>query len=264
MLKSAVLLATSLTRVLVFDHGSEFVAKRYPEERLGEDSHFADPNVLAVADGVGGTKKHGINSGDYARNLTAIIGEFYYERVAELCRKPKLMIVEAERRNPNPGKSTVVVATLQGDLLQAAYVGDSGYALFAREANATRLTFRSPPQQSSFNHPMQLRLGRHNSQWAVEHAHPIMPGSLVVLGSDGLFDNVFDAELEAIVGKLYGLPAARIAHELCKFAFLRSRDPTTLSPFSQSAQLHKPAASGGKKDDITVVVSYIVEHEEED
>jgi protein phosphatase PTC7 len=41
----------------------------------GEDALFVSKNVIVIADGVGGWIKHGIDSGEYARKLIAIIKE---------------------------------------------------------------------------------------------------------------------------------------------------------------------------------------------
>ena len=49
------------------------------EGTLGEDAFFANSNIIAVADGVGGWRNHGVDPGHYSRGLCENIAKFYQQ-----------------------------------------------------------------------------------------------------------------------------------------------------------------------------------------
>lgn len=88
----------------------------------------------------------------------------------------------------------------------------------------------------------------------------VIPGDFLVLGSDGLFDNVSDDVILAEVQTQ--LTAKRrpnfIAQRLCALAFNNSVDKDALTPYSVAAtEAFDMVYSGGKKDDITVVCAHV-------
>ncbi|KAK3241468.1 hypothetical protein CYMTET_48769 [Cymbomonas tetramitiformis] len=101
---------------------------------------------------------------------------------------------------------------------------------------------------------------------------PVKSGDVVVLGTDGLFDNVFDRDLVDVTRNALSKPAEektgspkenaafaakRIAEELAELAHTYSSDPWRPSPFSKAAAEAGYVYRGGKADDITVLVSVI-------
>jgi serine/threonine protein phosphatase PrpC len=77
------------------------------------------------------------------------------------------------------------------------------------------------------------------------------PDDTVILGSDGLFDNFFP---EQIVEELQRDPAAsvqQVAERLAAIAFQNSFSEEKATPWG---------ASGGKEDDITVIVARVKPH----
>uniref|UniRef100_M8BU41 Protein phosphatase n=1 Tax=Aegilops tauschii TaxID=37682 RepID=M8BU41_AEGTA len=148
-------------------------------------------------------------------------------------------------------------------LLERAYeetgAADSAFAVF-RDG---RLVHRSQRQQRRFNCPFQLnatgkgeRVNKADvGQMAVRH------GDVVVLGTDGLFDNMFDAELEVVVrmGMALGFSPKNMADVVAGIAYEMSTSKTRDSPYSaDSRRLQGDHRRGGKPDDITVVVAFIV------
>ena len=94
----------------------------------------------------------------------------------------------------------------------------------------------------------------------------VQRGDVVVVGSDGLFDNVTDCgvaeTVRGIASKSPGAPrpgAAQVrsmAQELSRRAFEASVDRNYVTPYSRDAtEYFDMVYSGGKKDDITVVVA---------
>jgi len=97
---------------------------------------------------------------------------------------------------------------------------------------------------------------------------PINHGDLVVLATDGLFDNLFDSQILEILevdkfnfnksNQEIQLGLKRAARSLINEARIKARDLTFYSPFSERAELSgNDAGLGGKWDDISVVVAMV-------
>ena len=157
------------------------------------------------------------------------------------------------------GGSTVVILSLAGTALKWAYIGDSAFAVFRDGA----LLHRSQRQQKRFNCPLQLN-GRGSGdsitqadvgEIAVRH------GDVLVVGTDGLFDNVFDADLERLVrmGTALGFSPKNMADVVAGVAYEISMSGSTDSPYSSdSRKLRGDRRRGGKQDDITVLVAFLI------
>ena len=87
----------------------------------------------------------------------------------------------------------------------------------------------------------------------------VAAGDIVVAGTDGLFDNLFDNELMGIVvqSSRAGLNPETTAQNIAALARKRAGDRSRQTPFSTAAQEAGFRFYGGKMDDITVIVSYI-------
>jgi len=239
----------------------------------GEDSYFYASNsngiyALGVADGVYEWRDVGIDAGAFSRSLM----EFCRQAV-ELGTTDVLRVLQFaarhQRRAGVAGSSTVCLAlvdTLQGRLA-AANVGDSGFLLLGHSpgsyrSSATRghlrVRYRSPQQEHAFGHPYQL--GHHatadNPEDAMLSTMPVYPGDVLIMGSDGLFDNLSDEEIVEVVDRMLAerASAAAIAQEVAFKAFAASIDRKRVTPFSTAASsAFDMVYNGGKADDITVV-----------
>ncbi|CAI7781335.1 unnamed protein product [Closterium sp. NIES-53] len=226
--------------------------------RGGEDAFFIlDGAAVGVADGVGGWAEIGVDAGLYARELMG-----HVQRAVEDEPKggadPMRVLERAHSSTASYGSSTACVAVLQADQLQAANLGDSGF-LIIRHGHAI---FKSPSQQHDFNFPFQLGSEGGDSPLSADvYSLPVAPGDVVVMGTDGLFDNVFDNEVSSLVSHalLRGLSPQSTAEHLAALARDRALDRFRLSPFARAAQEAGYRYIGGKLDDITVVVSYVTE-----
>ena len=89
---------------------------------------------------------------------------------------------------------------------------------------------------------------------------PVAAGDVIVLGTDGLFDNVFDPEVAALVAASLqaGMDPQAAAQRIAAVAQMRAKDRLYRSPFARAAEAAGYYYLGGKLDDITVVVSYVV------
>lgn len=249
---------------LVFDVGMHYTPKeakpRSGRSPQGEDSAVGDFNILAIADGVGGTKEFGIDSGIYARNFTSHIYDVYYEDVAKYSKTPKQIAAEAYNRNENPGSCTLVVATLSNSTLHTAFIGDSGYKLFSRKEGSMQLVYASSFQITPNGAPFQIGRESFSVSIASEQSHKVEHGDFVVMGTDGLFDNVHSQDLQVLVNNLYGRPAQEIADLLGSVAVKLSKAKGYYSPHAARKNSPEKPRIKGKEDDIAVVVAYIISY----
>ena len=84
-------------------------------------------------------------------------------------------------------------------------------------------------------------------------------GDTVVVGTDGFLDNVFDLEKAAAVSVFKGDNAQTVAEQLADLARINANLTEGDSPFAASARAVGKVWSGGKMDDITVIVAQVQE-----
>ncbi|CAN6215396.1 unnamed protein product [Urochloa humidicola] len=208
------------------------------------DAHFGHvaAGVLGVADGVGVYARFGVDAGAFARGLMWSALAEASSSAEPIC--PGALLVRAYERaaaSGAPGASTAVIVSLAGDALRWAYVGDSGFAVL----RGGRIVCRSEPQQRSINSPCRLSGGSDSDGVASARVGEVavQDGDVVVVGTDGLFDNVRDEQLEVAVrmGTTLGLSAKNMADIVAGVAFEASRRILM-----------------GKPDDITVLVAFVL------
>jgi protein phosphatase PTC7 len=233
----------------------------------GEDAHFghAEAGVVGVADGVGGYRDNGVDAGAFARALMAN-ALASAERVAKASRRlrrlcPEKVLERAHKKaaaDETPGASTAVILALHGTALTWAYIGDSAFAVL----RGGKIICRSVQQQRRFNYPYQLSSEDGGLDDAKVGSMPAArDGDVVVVGTDGLFDNVHDWQLERAVrmGTNLGFSPKNMADIIAGIAYGISKDKWACTPFGMGyMKVHGLARRGGKKDDITVIVAHIV------
>jgi protein phosphatase PTC7 len=111
------------------------------------------------------------------------------------------MLIEAVNDNREIGSCTCVLATLdeQAPLMYTANLGDSGYMILRKEGLDLVKLFRSKEQQHSFNFPFQVGTGGDDPAKADAEVHDVRDRDIVVLGSDGLWDNLFDIKVIELI-----------------------------------------------------------------
>ncbi|XP_047962041.1 probable protein phosphatase 2C 55 [Salvia hispanica] len=243
--------------------GSSYIPKtRTPPKPAGEDAHFFNQTaqIIGVADGVGSWAKKGVDAGEYARELMRN-AEQSVKGFAPAAVDPKSVIAAAFSRTKAAGSSTACILSLAGNRLRAANVGDSGFMVI----RGGKIIFRSPVQLWSFNTPYKLeRRVISGPELADEMAVEVEGGDVVVAATDGLFDNLFPGEVEAVVDRCLseGLEPEMVACELARAAYLKSTCQSAKTPFAAVAAELGPrrrrGGIGGKRDDITVVVAFII------
>jgi protein phosphatase PTC7 len=154
-----------------------------------------------IADGVGGWRETGVDPGDYSRSLMRVACDFFEDRISrpsssdtkqleELAREA---ISVAHQKARMPGSSTICILTIspQQKFVSAANLGDSGFAVIR---NGT-VVFQTPPLQHFFDCPLQLGCcpdfvdATDFPSDALTYSLNVTPGDVIVMGSDGLWDN---------------------------------------------------------------------------
>ncbi|GMH43595.1 hypothetical protein BSKO_11517 [Bryopsis sp. KO-2023] len=254
-----------MNKFMTLDAGATMIPHPEKARKGGEDAFFISNNGLAVgvADGVGGSAVNGVDPGQYARSIM-----YHAKLVAELDRQgvpesPQYMMKEAHRQTILPGSSTACIMSINNATrsLLAANIGDSGFIVM----QDSQVVFQTKPQQHGFNFPFQLGLNTfvaNRPEQAQALCVSVQPGDIIVAATDGLWDNLFIDECADIVNeeRLIGMSPKGISESLAANAQLRALDEGGTSPFVESANAHGfEHHSGGKLDDITVVVCYVTD-----
>lgn len=156
----------------------------------------------------------------------------------------KLALQHALRNTEGIGSCTACIVSFDAEsgLLTGLNLGDSGMLLLRRDLQKQLfVVYKTAPQQSEFNYPFQLGT---NSTYTPEDAAPFLfyakPGDILVMGTDGLFDNMFDADIvtavTALTKRKAGASADAIAAGLTIRAFNFSIDRKRQSPWQLAAQ----------------------------
>ncbi|CAD7931417.1 unnamed protein product [Amoebophrya sp. A25] len=225
---------------------------------------------------------------------------------------PRSALQMAFNRCRDLGSTTAMLLLLESDVLRPCNLGDCGYLLLRKEespqsrrsprecsvggdrdANAPKkyeVVARSVSQLHAFNCPYQLTrmpdvpYDSIDFEWSQSHraelADPIRvkEGDVLICGSDGLFDNVFESKILSIVsecccsassgitgpedaaggGGIEPLSEKKICQRLFNEAIACAYPTGHQTPFSMAcSERWDRDMAGGKPDDTTVIVSVV-------
>jgi len=207
------------------------------------------------------------------------------------------------------GSATAIVVTLDAadHAVGIANLGDSSFRQLRKVNPSTpdgssevKIIARTKEQQHSYNCPFQLvhkpkpadyegilAQGKEELNELVKrcsdgslpvddppesaelYSFPVEQGDLLILGSDGVFDNLYDHEicelaeqmvwpLEVQDGDFSLTHPEHVAKTLSFAAYFRACDGNANTPFSDSARHNNVNFRGGKMDDITVVCAWVM------
>lgn len=250
--------------------------------RGGEDGYFAcpDSSSFGIADGVGGWAETGADPGEFARRLL----QFAYEdlRCRNMGRLQQVFDAAAKRIHIAKvnGGSTLLLGQLESKTLTVLNLGDSGIlvlrpAMRSPPGSETlllypRIVFRSSDQTHYFNCPYQLGSGHGHIEVPDLIQIQVREGDIVIAATDGVFDNLFDRQLQQIVARHLGDAwrtgeevephlqslASNVVEHSQKIGKLD--DATDIfTPFALSAHAEGLSYRGGKLDDTTAVVGLV-------
>ncbi|KAG7620729.1 PPM-type phosphatase domain [Arabidopsis suecica] len=252
------------TKPLKLVSGSCYLPHPDKEATGGEDAHFicAEEQALGVADGVGGWAELGIDAGYYSRELMSnSVNAIQDEPKGSI--DPARVLEKAHTCTKSQGSSTACIIALTNQGLHAINLGDSGFMVVCEG----HTVFRSPVQQHDFNFTYQLESGRNGDLPSSGQVFTVAvaPGDVIIAGTDGLFDNLYNNEITAIVVHAVraNIDPQVTAQKIAALARQRAQDKNRQTPFSTAAQDAGFRYYGGKLDDITVVVSYVAASKEE-
>jgi protein phosphatase PTC7 len=220
-------------------------------ETGGEDAHFvaADEGIFGVFDGVGGWASHGVDAGAFSRDLAArCSSQLLSGRSASLDLAGGLAAGLAEVSCLGSCTACLLRIDRRDGALTALNLGDSGFRIFRPAASSAKrpcmqVEAASQPQQHYFNCPLQLGGGSADAPSDGDaYSAAVQPGDLVLLATDGLFDNLFDDEIASLVDEVR--LAARIAQRTAARCLHRTAHRSTcgtrvdaLLAFDRSAPL---------------------------
>ncbi|KAM1099265.1 hypothetical protein TB2_005766 [Malus domestica] len=253
---------------LCFSVGTYLIPHPNKVGKGGEDAFFVSSyngGVLAVADGVSGWAEQDVDPSLFPKELMTNASNFVGD-VEQVNNDPRILIGKAHAYTSSIGSATVMIAMLERNgSLKIANVGDCGLRVI-REG---KIKFSTSPQEHYFDCPYQLssEIVGQTYQDAMVSNVEMMEGDTIVMGSDGLFDNVFDHEIVSTVTGYRDV--AEAAKALANLANNHSLDSNFDSPYSMEARskgfeppLWKKILgmklTGGKPDDITVIVGQVV------
>lgn len=236
---------------------------------LGDDTYLisSDGKCVGVFDGVGGNYEHGINPREYSYSLMTGCKQ----AVEELKLTDPLQILQNGFENASDvqGSSTANVIYFDNRKMElnSINVGDSQFfVLRQNDQRKFSIVAKSEPQYDPdvtwTPIPCPRQLGNSSVEDKPEigdsYQIPILKGDIIILATDGLFDNLFDEEILAIVNNHFNEPIQQIARILVESAYKTSKDKTKVTPFSGTIGKLVGYHKGGKEDDITVVLTKIL------
>jgi len=258
-----------------FDVSSTWPGPQVPETEP-DVAHETKPqrnaDVIGVADGVGGWRAYGVDPGLFSNNLMRNCERLVKAGIF-VSNQPKALLEQGfremqENKQQIIGSSTACLMMLSHtDLkLYTTNIGDSGF-LVVRQGEVVH---RSHEQQHYFNTPFQLSLPPTELQSEVladrpesadQYEFSVEDGDVILLATDGLFDNVPDKllvqEMAVVQHCKDEVKLQQCANTIALMARRLSKDPKFLSPFSVNALAAGIETEGGKPDDITVLLATV-------
>ena len=222
----------------------------------GEDSFFISKNnkVIGIADGVGGwANVPGGNSAKYSRDLMKYSDELGY------LMDPIQILENAYQKMDKAlkGSTTAMILCLNDTKANILNVGDSGCSIF-RNGKAL---FSTIPTVYGFNFPYQLGMNSKTlPRDGTYDSFPIELGDIIISGTDGVWDNIWQSSIEEEIKKtnLLNDKISHLGKEISNIVNRNSHDINFKSPFAVEARNHGYNYNGGKPDDITLIASIVV------
>ena len=251
----------NLTLTLFLPLFFKFAKSNIPKQEgtKGDDVLSGSESFLTVADGVGGWAKQGVNPRNYPLKLVKVMKELFADSPAKYSKSPSELVRDAYPQVKHNGSTTLVLATIDNEesQLRLANLGDAGYVVLRRNSEGQfEIQLKSREKMHSFNFPFQLGVNQDGPDEMVEEGFEAKEGDLVLLASDGIFDNLFDAEIVRISNE-FGEDLQKLAEVLAGRAKTLSEDKDFESPFAVNAMKNGYYNLGGKPDDISVIVAEV-------
>jgi len=237
-----------------------------------ESEKKGNADVIGVADGVGGWRAYGVDPGQFSVNLMkncerlVKAGYFVGNQPSKLLEQGFREMQENKQQIIGSSTACLMMLSHTDLMLYTSNIGDSGFLV----VRSGEVVHRSHEQQHYFNTPFQLSLPPTELQSEVLADRPesadqyefcVEDGDVILLATDGIFDNVPDRllveEMAVVQHCKDEIKLQQCANSIALMARKLSRDPKFLSPFSVNALAAGIEAEGGKPDDITVLLATV-------
>ncbi|WBW74755.1 mitochondrial protein phosphatase Azr1 [Schizosaccharomyces osmophilus] len=238
-----------------------------------EDSKFG---FNAVLDGVGGWTSIGVDPSKFSWGLVRELEREFKHFGDDKFPDPLAILTNAfsslKKSNSVKAGSSTACATLfdkQSGKLHSLNLGDSGFLILRNGS----IFYESPPQVLQFNMPYQLAI--YPSSYVSKDEitpymsdlakHQLQNGDLVILATDGVFDNLNSQSLLKVANHALSEYSTdknftkQLADSICDTAVTNSKNTRWYSPFSKAAKNYGIYYRGGKIDD-TTVTCMLVQH----
>lgn len=254
----------------------------HPEkvDKGGEDAAFAHSKALGVFDGVGSWTKQGVDPGLYSAELSQKTAN----RITSVGCSASIALAYAFFTTKTHGSSTACVVDITNGRLEGINLGDSGLVVIRNGETV----YKTIPLTHGFNRPYQIGRSPEGASGDPLSSgdtidFTLSVGDVIIMGSDGLWDNVFEPEILRIVTKYLchisqGHKNGRVSSPFTRFVpnQLESRWQKAIatslarraskvatstdldSPFADDLKKMGMVRSGGKLDDITVISAIVV------
>jgi len=212
--------------------------------------------MVAVSDGVGSwLSKRGVSAGPFAADLMLHSEKIFTEGEDDALN----ILTDAYEATDQIGSATAIIGVLKphswGYEVDMIYLGDSSFFVVT-DGN---ITLQPTEQEIEFNRPFQLGKLAGGLTYAQEPDEGEKFGfnlefeDMLVLGTDGLFDNLFDDEIMSIISSMRKAPASHIAESLA-IAATDKGESSQRTPFEKTSHEAGYSHKGGKTDDTTIIV----------
>jgi protein phosphatase PTC7 len=221
----------------------------------GEDAVFTQGRTFGVFDGVSGAEKaYGVPlySKTMASELKKMVGNDGLS-MQEMINCLTRAAITCDQ--DSTGATTAIIASISQDgFLRALNLGDSTCMVIRNGY----IVSKSKEISHYFDCPYQLSIDspdrpRDGTKMNIE----LTEGDLVVMGSDGIFDNMFDEDIVSVINES-PKRAQAIAKRLSEQSRKLSLNRKAVTPYSQSAKKYGDpdyeGGVGGKVDDVSCVV----------
>ncbi len=259
--------------MMAIDWAAFYIPHPAKAEKGGEDAYFfvegAGFSVAAVFDGVGGWADQGVDPKLWAQAM-AFNSQQAINDSGGLIRVLEQAYEKTLETNIEGSCTAIMVRHQQNNQLQYANLGDSGLAIYRNG----RIFFETAEQTLGFNYPYQLSSDLAEIPADADRGSiPIKQGDIIVIASDGLWDNLYHVEINTLLSSC--VDSQEMAQKLTIAAYQASNDDKRWAPFGQKAveglyadrnpddldwESETPPLAewmGGKPDDIAVIVGTV-------
>lgn len=264
------------------DFGTASISMEGISEKHLSDAFFVSPYSIGIFDAVStsGEEHKNLLNAKYARHISKHTEHFIKHRGTSQIKKA---LTYAEEKTRKEGSSTATVLGISGNFLEGVQVGNCNVMVIRDD----KVVFKTESMEHSFGNPEKLLHGQFASSLGMPISVELQEYDIIIVASDGVWDNVYDNWIVRLVGSLdndlddkasrtrkprssrnsetYGMMS--LARAIAQKAKDYSQDEEWESPYWQSAVENgedKHEYIGGREDHITVATAMVLRNHSSD